>query len=49
MRAGIAFDRDSDEVAEFGECIARCRPGRLVYEALSDAYEPLVPVADVRK
>lgn len=50
ITAGIAFDRLSDPVAEFGECVRLFRPGMATpYEAASEGYEPMVPVHEVRR
>jgi hypothetical protein len=49
VRAGIAFDRESGAVGEFGESVAQFRPGMArPYEALVDGQEPLVRVSAVR-
>jgi hypothetical protein len=45
VTAGIAFDRLSDPVAEFGECVSHFRPGMAAsYDAASEGYEPMVSV-----
>lgn len=50
VTAGIAFDRLSDPVAEFGECVRFFRPWMArPYDAASDGYEPVVPVHEVRR
>lgn len=50
ITAGIAFDRLSDPVAEYGECVRLFRPGMATpYDAASDGYEPVVPVHEVRR
>jgi hypothetical protein len=50
VAAGIAFDRLSDPVAEFGECVSHFRRGMAgSYDAPSDGHEPMVPVREVRR
>lgn len=50
VTAGIAFDRLSDPVAEYGECVRSFRPGMATpYDTASEGYEPMVPVHEVRR
>ncbi|MGQ0722846.1 MAG: hypothetical protein ACT4PE_14945 [Candidatus Eiseniibacteriota bacterium] len=50
VTAGIAFDRLSDAVAEYGESVRFFRPGLAKpYDAASEGYEPMVPVGEVRR
>jgi hypothetical protein len=50
VTAGISFDRLSDPVAEYGECVRFFRPGMAEpYDAASDGYEPMLPVREVRR
>lgn len=50
VTAGIAFDRLSDPVAEYGECVRFFRPWMArPYDAASEGYEPVVPVQEVRR
>ena len=50
VTAGISFDRLSDPVAEYGECVRFFRPGMAEpYDAASEGYEPMMPVLEVRR
>jgi len=50
VTAGISFDRLSDPVAEYGECVRFFRPGMAgPYDAASEGYEPMLPVDEVRR
>lgn len=50
VTAGISFDRLSDPVAKYGECVRFFRPGMTEpYDAASEGYEPMLPVREVRR
>jgi hypothetical protein len=50
ITAAISFDRWSDPVVEYGECVRLFRAGMASpYDAPSEGYEPMVPVHEVRQ
>ena len=50
VTSGISFDRLSEPVAEYGECVRLFRRGMArPYDAASEDYEPMVPVHEVRR
>jgi hypothetical protein len=50
VAAGISFDRLSDPVAEYGECVRFFRTGMSTpYDATSEGFEPVVPIHEVRR
>jgi len=50
VTGGISFDRLSEPVAEYGECVRLFRTWMArPYDAASEGYEPMVPVHEVRR